>query len=243
MINCFKISTFFLLIWAVVLPFFGGKEIKAEEKSRRETVYQPEDKKKETADSQRTPGSTRGENCNLLPPEIVTLIVPENHIGKTVSARPTVIWYLKQDISQTANVTITAPWSKPILVENFEGLSQGFTAFTIPDNNPGLEIGKPYKITLTIVCNEKNPAKNLYAYTWIKRVPEFSETNSENSNCAVDFAQLGIWYDAIYCSYSRLNLQESYSAFPEEDFNALLEQVNLSELKIDLRNTVQNLEL
>lgn len=261
-IHCLKISSLGIVILTLLLPFIAQKELQAEEQESSQAVYQPpeheqeessqtvyqppekeqeEEEEDETLRSvQRTPGGSRGGECNLLPPQIVTLIVPEDHIGTTSLSRPTVIWFNREPISQPVKFTVNAHGSKPILVREFDNLPKGFRALKLPESSPGLEIGKLYKWTVTVVCNEVRPSKNLYAQAWIKRVPKPVSERSENLNCNIDFAKLGIWYDAILCSYSQLNLPKDHSSFQEKSFNFLLEQIDLSELKFkgleDLRD-------
>ena len=234
-IHCSKIGSLVLIFFTLLLPIAAQKEIQAQEETSRQTVYQPpkdedEKNKKEAEDEneneilravQRTPGGSRGERCNSLAPQVVTLIVPEDHIGTTVSSRPTVIWFNSEHISQPVRLTFHSSGSKPILVKDFSSLPKGFRTFTIPENSPGLEIGEVYKWTVTVVCNEKRPSKNLYAQAWIKRVSAPMNQIRGNFNCNIDFAAVGIWYDALACSYS---------SFSGEEFDSLLEQVDLSEL-------------
>ncbi len=226
-----------ILILGILLPF---KEIQAQEKPVRQTNYRL--MRGNSSDNQvdqirimysRKTGVSRCGECNALPSEVVTVIVPEDHIGITASSRPTVLWFNKEKITQPVRVTFAAVRGKTLLVKNFEGLPQGFITFTIPEDNPGLEIGKVYKWTVTVVLNEKSPSRNLHAQGFIERTPVFAKSGRSYPNCNVDFARVGIWYDAIACSYSQLNVQKDYPAFYVEDFNHLLEQVNLSELKIN----------
>lgn len=244
-VHYLKISSLVIVILTLLLPFTAQKELKAEEQESSQTVYQPREQEQEDEDEtlrsvQRTPGGSRGGECNLLPPQIVTLIVPEDHTGTTSLSRPTVIWFNREPISQPVKFTVNAHGSKPILVREFENLPKGFRALKLPESSPGLELGKLYKWTVTVVCNEVRPSKNLYAQAWIKRVPNPVSERSENLNCNIDFAKLGIWYDAIWCSYSQLNLPKDHSSFQGKSFNFLLEQIDLSELRFkgleDLRD-------
>ncbi len=239
-------SHFLLILTLTVLSSIAEKkEIQAEETAARQRVYRRQKRKTTGGLPPRETGGLRGGQCNLLPPEIVTAIVPLDHIGTTTSARPTVLWFSKQNITRPVRITFYSPGDPPILVKNFSGIPKGFGAFRIPDETPGLEMGKLYKWTITIVCNEKRPSNNLYAQGLIERVPLSMKQRSDSFSCNVDFASLGIWYDAISCSYSQLNLREDYSNFYLEDFNALIEQIGLSEFKVsggELLNADLNLE-
>ena len=235
--HSFKKGGYFwlILILGILLPFKG---IQAQEKPVRQTNYRlmrgnSSFNQVRITSSRRKTGVLRCAQCNAPPSEVVTVLVPEDHIGITASSRPTVLWFNQEKITQPVRVTFAAVRGKTLLVKNFDGLPQGFITFTIPEDNPGLEIGKVYKWTVTVVLNEKNNSMNPYAQGFIERTPVFAKSGRSYPNCNVDFARVGIWYDAIACSYSQVNKKESYLAFPEEDFNSLLEQVNLSELKIN----------
>ena len=196
---------------------------------------------KETIRVRRIPGTARGDNCDLIPTDIISLIVPENQIAKTVSDKPTVFLYVSQDIVHPLEVIFYSRQSGTIFTSRLEKLPQGFVAVKIPEDSPGLKIGEVAKFTATVVCHEKQRSRNLWVQGWIERtsIPQINQ-DSSILDCNVDYAEAGIWYDALYCAYSQLNNKENVSVFGEDDFNSLLEQINFAELKIENSET-QNL--
>ena len=234
-----------------LLPLLANREIRAEEKSssQTQTIYQPPLSKPEdisseqtqtiyqpplserVLDSLRRAGGGRGNACNSKYSDATTLAVPADHVGTTISARPSFIWYMSRDVLSLVRFTLVRKGSLPLLVKEFNGLKKGFFALKIPEDSPGLEIGKSYKWTVTIVCSERRPSKNLYASAMIKRIPVPLSINSEKANCNVDFAFNGIWYDAINCSYSHAanEPKDSPTEFAR-GFYSLLFQVDLGDL-------------
>ncbi len=139
---------------------------------------------------------------------------------------PLFFWYVPQELP--LRFTLLEPGKKPIFTKELES-KPGIIALKIPQNSPPLEIGKTYRWTLTVVCSRNKPSKNLYTWALIKRVqsgkPELER--SDNSNAVVNYAQSGIWYDALRSSY-RPTTQAS-------GFWNLLEQVNLSYIESKIR--------
>lgn len=233
MVKYQKIGCFVLMIVSLILSLVRTAEVEAQEKSRKQAVYQPQEED-EAVRVHRTPAGFRGGDCNSIPTETITMIVPEDHIGKTISEKPTVLLFMSQDLAYPLEVTFYSRQSGTIFTSRLKNLTQGFMAVTIPQDSPGLKIGELSKFTAMIVCDEKHPSRNLYVQSWIERVPGFISQDSDNLDCThVDYAALGIWYDALYCAYSELSNQENVSAFGVGNFNSLLQQVNLAELKID----------
>ncbi len=109
---------------------------------------------------------------------------------------------------------------KPIIVKNINRPISGINAFKLPASISPLKKGKTYRWTVTIVCSDTIPSKNLYAKAWLKRVPSISA--SETS----EYAFGEIWYDELSTSYYNGDRQT---------FDRLLERVNLGELNYNLK--------
>ncbi len=220
-------------------------EVGAKEKRRTYRRQQQEEEKTITVD--RKPGGVRGGDCDLIPTEIISLIVPADHIATTVSDQPTIFLHISQDLAYPLEVIFYSSQSGTIFTSRLENLSQGFVGVQIPEDSPGLKIGELAKFTATIVCNEKQRSQNLWVQGWIERIeltsiPRLNQ-DPGTLDCNIDYARLGIWYDALYCAYSQLNNQENVSVFREDDFNSLLEQINLADLQIEdseSQNVVEN---
>ncbi len=248
-VHCLKIGSLLLVIFNLLLPLADKKEIQAQEETSRQTVYQPpknedenknEQNKKEAEDEneneilravQRTPGGSRGGKCNSLPPQVVTLIVPEDHVPLTVSSHPTFWFHLSQEVSLPIRFTLLEPRHKPIYTLEFSPNKSGLIALTLPETVPPLAIGREYRWSASIICNRQKPSQNLYAQAWIKRVaspPLKAEGRKELCNLA--YAQSGIWYDALACDLSRSNQANFNPLINRDIFSLLLKDIGLEHI-------------
>ncbi len=180
----------------------------------------------------RTAGGSRG--CTQSLNHTVILLVPQDHTATTVSERPIFFWYLSQKLSSPLRFTLLEPGKKPIFIEEFTP-EPGIVAFKLPENSSPLEIGKIYRWTVTVVCNEKKPSRNLFAQAWIERIPplisnKFSENTNDTSFCSIEYAKVGIWYDALACNYMMIVQNQNHLNSDSQEFWSLLEQINLPNL-------------
>lgn len=152
----------------------------------------------------RRAGASRG--CTKQLEDAVVLLTPEDHIGLTVSANPTIFWYVKKKISVPIEFTLLEPKHKPLFVKKIKATSPGIVALKLPPEVAKLEIGKQYRWTISLICNPYRPSDNSYASAWIERIP-FStslkiETSQNKANCSLIYGKASIWYDALGCTFS-----------------------------------------
>ena len=169
------------------------------------------------------------------------LIVPRDHTGLTTNSHPTFLWYLSGKIDVPMRFTLVEPQVDPPIFETqLSSVQPGIIHLKIPAKLRGLEYGKQYKWTVSLICNEKRPSQNSYASALIERVginnesfKQLQPVSSTNNykQLASTYAGLGIWYDAIANSY-----QESISKNRMlQDFVSLLNQIGLADVV-----TIQN---
>ena len=213
----------------LIITIFGVLPVSSTPKNK--STYRPP--KGKIRQQVRKTGASRGE-CNIPLNDTVTLLVPQDHIASTVLERPTFLWNVSQKLSLPLRFTLLEPGKKPIFVKQLNP-EPGIVALKLPQNSLPLKIGKTYRWTVTIVCNQKRPSRNLFAQAWIERVAlpksnNLSETTFNSSFCSAEYAQLGIWYDALSCNYAQLikNQNSSNSRFPE--FWSLLKEIDLPNL-------------
>lgn len=224
--NCLK---YLSLVAYLVFTIFSVLPVNSTPK--QESTYRPP--KGKIRQQVRKAGGSRGE-CNIPLNDTVTLLVPQDHTATTVLEHPTFLWNVSQKLSLPLRFTLLEPGKKPIFVEQLKP-KPGIVALKLPQNSPLLKIGKTYRWTVTVVCNQKRPSRNLFAQAWIERVAlpksnNLSETTFNSSFCSAEYAQLGIWYDALSCNYAELikNQNSSSSRFPE--FWSLLKEIDLPNL-------------
>ena len=218
---------FYLVVYLVVIVFGRAP---ASSMSKHQLTYRPPQGK--VRHQVRKAGGSRG--CNLPLNDTVTLLVPQEHTAITVSARPIFFWYLSRKISLPLRFTLLEPGKKPMFIKELNP-EPGIVALKFPQNSPALEVGKTYRWTVTVVCNQKKPSRNLFAQAWIERVRvpksiNFSENRADSSFCSVKYAQSGIWYDALACNYAELVKNPNNLNGKRREFWSLLKEIDLHRL-------------
>ncbi|HAX78071.1 MAG TPA: hypothetical protein DCY88_20175 [Cyanobacteria bacterium UBA11372] len=178
----------------------------------------------------------------------ISLLIPKDHVGLTVSDRPTFSWYVSALPSTPMQFALVEPGvAQPILVKQLRVNKTGIVQLKLPTNISGLSVGKTYRWTVSLVCNAKRPSVNIYVRSWIARVPNHVDelqllatassqavresTADRLRQRAIAYAQSGIWYDAI------ATISKAYLANPQDRLNIeylhlLLTQVGLSQVPI-----------
>ena len=185
-------------------------------------------------DTQRTEGSgSRGCDKN---PVFLNLLIPSDHVALTVSSHPSFFWYVSDVTSPLRFTVVEQGVAHTLIDKRFTAEKPGIVLMQLPTNVPGLDVGKEYRWTVSIVCNPLRPSENLYAIGRISRVPvnpeldrELALTNSNDEKATV-YAESGIWYDALNASYK--NASTTY-------FISLLEQVGITKVTQQIRHLTQ----
>jgi len=174
------------------------------------------------SDTRRTEGSgSRGCNKNTVS---LNLLIPGDHAPKTVSSHPTFLWYISDTALPLRFTLVEQGVAKTLVDKRFSAEKPGVIQFKLPDSSPGLEIGKNYRWTVSIICSASRPSENPYAIGHISRIPTNDELRvnkqitvaTSNKERAAIYADAGVWYDAISTSYE--NADKSY-------FTSLLDQI------------------
>ena len=208
------ISTMILVGVFFFLISLNSKVSTATESEQNTAEYQPKPGRKRT--QARKPGGYRGELCNFDSQDYLTLIVPTNHIPLTTSSHPTFWWYVNS-IKYPIKFTIYEPGqSTPLYTQELLIEEPSIISLKLP-HHLSLEIGKQYRWTVAVICNQKRPSKNIYAKAWIERIENIN-TKSLKFQCLSNYAAEGIWYDALSCN--------SFN----DIFWSLIEQVNLAQI-------------
>lgn len=193
---------------------------------------------------QRTEGSgARG--CTNSIPVTLNLLTPSDHTARTTSARPTFLWHISNATTAPMIFTLTAPGqNQPIYQQRLKADKAGIMKLELPAQAPELGVGKEYRWTVALVCNDKRPSQNINARAWIERVAPTSQLQqklaaAKNDNeRALVYTQSGIWYDGM----SILNNLQSSNLNPKatELFTSLLKQVGLNKIATAQTQRPQN---
>lgn len=183
----------------------------------------------------RTAGTgSRGCGIDRVSPVTLMPIVPDRHIGETISARPTFYWYAKgAKVVNFALVERGVP--KPILEQQVMVDGTGIARVEIPATAPALVAGKQYRWSVTVPCNPRRPSQDAYTQAFIQRVAPSAQLEQRLAAAktpedrARAYADAGIWYDT-FATLSQTSFTVPSDQVASQDLLDLLEQVTLSNL-------------
>ena len=161
----------------------------------------------------------------------LSLLVPNDHVGLTVSKHPTFSWYASAAASTPMQFALVEPGvAQPLLVKKIKVDKPGIIQFTLPKNSKGLAQDKQYRWTVSLVCNAKRPSQSIYVRSWIERVPLAFDSQTKQFDAlgtGLFYAQNGIWYDAV-AAISKSYLNNPQDKLSRGYLRVLLQQVGLS---------------
>lgn len=165
----------------------------------------------------------------------LNLLAPNNHVPVTVSSHPTFFWYVS-NTSLPMRFILTEPGvEKPVWKQRIKPERAGIVTLKLPSKVPGLKVGKDYRWTVSLICDENIHSKNPYAYAWIERVPATPELAqklvavSQERDRSLIYAQSGVWYDALVSIYNAYNVNPQ-DKLAKWYLSRLLAQVGLTEV-------------
>ena len=182
----------------------------------------------------RVGGGRRGPAEDL--PELFTL-VPE-HVGLTVSAYPTLYWYIDDDAEgdlafeltliddESIQPLIDARLAKP--------KSAGLQAINLAEHGVELAPGQEYQWSVALVVSDATRSRNVISTGWVERVADSNGVAAQAQaagpeGAAAVYGDAALWYDALDSVCSRLS-QDPADARARQQLAALLAQVGLPEV-------------
>ena len=164
----------------------------------------PPDQKPPPSGTQSQSGTSRGCNTEEMS---LTLLAPLNHVGQTISQRPTFAWFIPGSGSFEVKLAISesVPGGnlKEIHTVSFQSSSGIMKLAPFSKDEPGLEVGKGYVWRVVVYCEPGKPSIAFDERASIKVVempPTLSSqldkaaTSAEKANI---YAEAGLWYDAL----------------------------------------------
>jgi hypothetical protein len=154
-----------------------------------------------SASSGRVGGGTRGTGDGSS----VTLevLVPD-HAGLTVSAQPTLYWFVSQRIASNAELTIVDDTSVDPLLELklTPPIEAGIHALSLAEHGVQLKTGVPYQWFVAVVVDPDQRSYDVIAGGEIKRVAQQDDLANRVRSAGTQgapqaYAEAGIWYDAL----------------------------------------------
>ncbi|MFK0733244.1 MAG: DUF928 domain-containing protein [Gloeotrichia echinulata GP01] len=146
--------------------------------------------------------------CKATGRERLRLLAPLTHVGQTTSPRPTLAWLAPHDQTLLIEFSLyefdinLKPKKLNIYTRRLT-TTPGIMKLSLPQNLPGLKVGKRYLWQLQTLCDTHRPSRNPFTRAEIEVVhtPQtlliaLSRTQ-EPSQKAHFYAEAGIWYDAL----------------------------------------------
>lgn len=152
----------------------------------------------------RVGGASRGTVKATVPLPTIQLLAPDEQAGLTISATPTLYFFVSRPVSWRTQFTISAPnVAKPVVEVDIPiPAAAGIYAVHTADYHVRLEPGVDYTWSISVILNPKEWSRNIVASaSLLLTAPDPAlETGLRaapaNRRAAV-LAQAGIWYDAV----------------------------------------------
>jgi len=149
-----------------------------------------------------TGGATRGSDKKI---PLMFALTPD-HVGQTVSAQPSLFWYLDRtpDPSMRIEFTLFDQASDEPEVEAVLAAPEraGIQRIRLADYAVELEPGAEYEWSVTLIVDPEKRSKDVVVTGWIDRIEQSGpltarlERESDRRAAAI-YAEEGIWYDSF----------------------------------------------
>ncbi len=184
-----------------------------------------------------TPRSTQGTGSRGCPdgkPVGLSLLVPKDHTGLTVSGRPTFFWNISEVPTASLEFALVQPGvAKPLFVKQVKADKAGVVKVELPADMPELVPGQKYQWSVSLVCNQQRRSGDVFAQAAIERAPISPEMAAKLAGAKTDqeraglYAQGGYWFDALTLLYKNYTISKDNA--DREAMVSLLEQGGLTE--------------
>ena len=185
-----------------------------------------------SASSGRIGGGTRGAADG---PSVTLEVLAPDHAGFTVSAQPTLYWFVSKRIDSDAELTIVDDTSvDPLLELKLKPpIEPGIHALSLAEHNVQLKPDVAYQWFVAVVVDPSQRSYDVVAGGEIKRVAQPSELAKQIQSVGAQgapraYAEAGIWYDALDGLSAQIS-QRPDDASLRQQRAALLDQVGLAE--------------
>jgi hypothetical protein len=155
----------------------------------------------------RVGGASRGAIKPPSPLPTIDLLAPADQAGQTISAAPTLYYFVSRPVPWPMQLTISAPQLPAPIIEVTipSARSPGTYPLRLADYRTRLDPGIVYTWSVSIILDPKAWSRNIVASAAILRVPPSPATESAASAAGLRrvamFASNGLWYDAISAAF------------------------------------------
>ena len=191
-------------------------------------AYQPP--MRGSASSGRIGGGTRGAGDG---PSVTLEVLAPDHAGLTVSAQPTLYWFVSQRIEIDAELTIVDDTSVDPLLELklTPPIEPGIHALSLEEHGIQLAPNVPYQWFVAVVVDPSQRSYDIISGGEIERVAQNRDLASQLRSVGTQetpqaYAEAGIWYDALDGLSTQIGNSPNDAGLRQQRA-ALLDQVGL----------------
>lgn len=193
--------------------------------------FNPEDR---GVPGRREGGGTRG-GCLTQQPSL-TALIPETNLGTTLSASPSLFWYVPENSAVAAEFVLLDAANQEVYQTVLPVSQQaGIVQVRLPaEGSTQLKTGESYRWYFSLVCNPLDRSADSFTSGWIQRV-EPSPTLTAALSRATDaekpqiYWQQGIWYEALD-SLAQLHRSQPQNPDWQQQWQTLLRSVGLDQI-------------
>lgn len=166
-------------------------------------------------------------------PSVTLEVLAPDHAGLTVSAQPTLYWFVSQRIEIDAELTIVDDTSVDPLLELklTPPIEPGIHALSLEEHGIQLAPNVPYQWFVAVVVDPSQRSYDIISGGEIERVAQTSDLASQLRSVGTQetpqaYADAGIWYDALDGLSSQIGDRPNDAGLRQQRA-ALLAQVGL----------------
>lgn len=177
-----------------------------------------------------------GSNGSSQAPNIMTvsLLLPKNHTGLTVSQRPTFFAYLSETNAQQVEFTLKNQEETYTYRQVLEiGETPGIISFSLPETAPPLQVGEQYQWSVAAICQPEDRLQDIVAFGQVQRVEKSSQLQQKLDTAqnplekAQAYAEHGIWHETTQI-LANLKRQKPENTTIQQTWSHLLQQDTVS---------------
>jgi Domain of Unknown Function (DUF928) len=184
-------------------------------------------------------GGTRG-GCLAqagAQPHSLTALIPATNTGRTVTAHPSLFWYVPQNTAAAAEFVLLDAANTEIY-KTILPISQqpGVLSLSLPADGsvPALEVGKSYRWYFSLICDPLDRSADSFTTGWVQRTEPSTALAQQLSAAAEEekpliYASAGIWYEAL-AGLAELRREQPQNAQVQTQWQTLLESVGLAQI-------------
>ncbi|MEQ8996943.1 MAG: DUF928 domain-containing protein [Coleofasciculus sp. B1-GNL1-01] len=172
------ILTLSTVLFLSVLPF-DNPPAQAQSVGERIVNLFRRERKQGRASGRARGTAMRDEFCVSVTSQPLTALVSADNLGTTVSAYPTLWFYLPLDHSETITKArfVLFDENQRLVLDQTMALpdAPGIVSVKLPETEPPLEVGKRYNWFFQVLCDEQERSRNPWVSGWVERVEASSE--------------------------------------------------------------------